>query len=555
MPTQLLLKSNSDIPMEKIWCRQYPAGVPAAIEPNIYRSVVALFEQSVLRFGPRPAFTNLDKTLTFSILDALSRDFAAYLQQSLSINNQDCVAIMLPNLLQLPIALFGAMRTGARITNVNPFYTPTELEHQLNDAGAKTIVVNFDSMSVLSKILHKTLIETVIVVHPDDLTPSGKTSSGAKQHPQETVEFKAALASGRKLELHPVEIDNEDILFLQYTGGTTGISKGATLTHRNLIANILQFSAVLGPKIEQGQEVILAPLPLYHIFALSLNALAFLYLGGHSILITDPRNLPALVSEFDQWNFSVMLGVNTLFNRLLNSPNFRALDFSALKICIGGGAAIQRSVADRWFETTHCHILEGYGLSETSPLLTLNPYNLTEFSGTIGLPVPSTEISLRDEQGNAVAVGESGELCVKGPQIMRGYWGQKAATQEAMTADGFFKTGDIATMDEKGYFRIVDRKKDMILVSGFNVFPNEVEEVVSQCASVLENACIGVPDEQSGEAVKIFVATKPGIQLSAEELKTHCKQRLTAYKVPKYIEFIDELPKSTIGKILRRKLR
>ncbi len=538
--------------MEKIWYSQYPADVPKTIEPNVYRSVVALFEQSVLKFGARPAFTNSGKTLTFSELDELSSDFAAYLQQSLSIKNHDCVAIMLPNLLQLPIALFGAMRTGARITNVNPLYTPTELEHQLNDAGVKTIVVHCNSMPVLSKILHKTSIETVIIVRSDDLTASDKISSDAND---ETVEFRSALASGKKLEFHPVEVNNEDILFLQYTGGTTGVSKGATLTHRNLIANILQFSAVLGPRLDEGQEVILTALPLYHIFALSVNCLAFLHLGGHNILITDPRNLPALVTEFDQWNFSVMLGVNTLFNRLLNSPDFRALDFSALKICIGGGAAIQRSVADSWFKTTHCYILEGYGLSETSPLLTLNPCNLTEFSGTIGLPVPSTEISLRDEHGHAVAVGESGELCAKGPQVMRGYWGQKAATQEAMTADGFFKTGDIATMDEKGFFRIVDRKKDMILVSGFNVFPNEVEEVVAECDSVLESACIGIPDEQSGEAVKVFVTTKPGMQLSAEELQRHCKQRLTAYKVPKYVEFLDELPKSTVGKILRRKLR
>lgn len=541
--------------MEKIWYSHYPAGVPTAIEPNAFPSIVALFEQSVRKFGDRPAFTNSGTTLTFSDLDELSRDFAAYLQQSLGIKSQDCVALMLPNLLQLPIALFGAMRTGARITNVNPLYTSTELEHQLNDAEAKAIVVCFDSMPVLANILYKTPVETVIIVRPDDLIPNGKIAIEANQHLDKTVEFRSALANGKKLDFHPVEIDNEDIIFLQYTGGTTGISKGATLTHRNLIANILQFSAVLGPKLEEGQEVILTALPLYHIFALSINCLAFLYLGGHSILISDPRDLPALVDECARWKFSVILGVNTLFNRLLNSPDFRALNFSALKICIGGGAAIQRPVANDWFETTHCHILEGYGLSETSPLLTLNPYNLTEFSGTIGLPVPSTEISLRDECGNAVAVGESGELCVKGPQVMRGYWGQNAATQEAMTADGFFKTGDIAIMDEKGYFRIVDRKKDMILVSGFNVFPNEIEEAVAQCGSVLENACIGVPDKQSGEAVKVFVVLKPGAQLSAEQLQTHCKQHLTAYKVPKYIEFLDELPKSTVGKILRRKLR
>ena len=541
--------------MKKIWIEHYPAGVPQTIDLHAFRSVVGLFERSVQKFGACAAFSSAHTTLTFSGLDVLSRAFAAYLQQVRGITRQDCIAIMLPNLLQFPIALFGAMRTGARITNVNPLYTQGELEHQLSDAGVKAIVVDFDAMPVLAKVLGKTAIDTVIIVRPDDLAKIGKTTEEADEHRQETVGFSAALAIGKRFELHPVPIEHEDILFLQYTGGTTGISKGATLTHRNIVANILQFSAVLGPKLKAGREIIVTALPLYHIFALTVNCLAFIHHGGHNILIADPRSMPALIAELGQWKFTAMTGVNTLFNLLLDSARFRALDFSALKITIGGGAAIQRSVAERWFETTRCPILEGYGLSETSPLLTLNPYNTAGFSGSIGRPIPSTDISLRDDQGNEVAIGEAGELCARGPQVMRGYWKRESATREAMTADGFFKTGDIATMDAQGCFRIVDRKKDVILVSGFNVFPNEIEAVVARCDSVLENACIGVPDEHSGEAVKVFVIVKPGAQLDAEAIRAHCRQHLTPYKVPRQVEFLEELPKSTVGKILRRELR
>jgi long-chain acyl-CoA synthetase len=473
--------------MEKIWCSQYPAGVPQTIEPHAYRSVVDLFDRSVRKFGSCNAFTNSNTTLTFSELEALSRSFAAYLQQVQGIKKQDCIAVMLPNLLQFPIAFFGAIRTGARITNVNPLYTPVELEHQLSDAGAKVIVVCSDAMPVLAKILAKTTIEAVIIVRSDDRTSAEKTAGEGNEHPQEAVEFSSALVIGEQLDCRPVALDHDDILFLQYTGGTTGFSKGATLTHCNIIANILQFSAVLGPKLNSGREIVMTALPLYHIFALTVNCLAFIHHGGHNVLIANPRNMPALITEFGKWKFTVMTGVNTLFNLLLDSARFRALDFSALKITIGGGAAIQRGVAERWFETTCCHILEGYGLSETSPLLTLNPYTATGFTGSIGLPMPSTDISLRNEEGNEVSIGEAGELWVRGPQLMRGYWKQEAATRETMTPDGFFKTGDIATMDAQGYFRIVDRKKDVILVSGFNVFPNEIESAVARCNGVLES--------------------------------------------------------------------
>ncbi|MGH8580241.1 MAG: AMP-binding protein [Gammaproteobacteria bacterium] len=536
--------------MEKIWLKHYPADVPHEIDPDDHASVAALFERSVRNFGRRPALSNGDTTLCFSELDVLARDFGAYLQRARGIKKQDCLAIMLPNLAQFPIALLGALRIGARVTNINPLYTQDELEHQLNDAGAKAIVIHGDSLPGLQQIRHHTPIETVIVARSGDLLSARAGEPGEGMGDQ----FAAALAIGKQLDLDRVPIDGKDIAFLQYTGGTTGISKGATLTHRNLIANVLQFSSALGPMIEEGKEIVVTALPLYHIFALTINCLAFLYLGAQNVLITDPRDMSAFVRELRKWRFSVITGVNTLFNRLLNAEGFSDLDFSALKFAIGGGAAIQHAVADKWFDLTGCPLLQGYGLSETSPLLTVNPYDTKVFNGSIGLPVPSTEIVLRDEEGHEVPVGSCGELCAKGPQVMQAYWGQEEATRDVMTLDGFLKTGDVARMDEKGYFYLVDRKKDLILVSGFNVYPNEVEAVVAQCDGVMESACVGVPDEQSGEAVKVFIVAKPGAQLSAEGVRGYCRERLTAYKVPKYVDFLDSLPKSTVGKILRREL-
>jgi long-chain acyl-CoA synthetase len=447
------------------------------------------------------------------------------------------------------------MRAGAIVANVNPLYTPRELRHQLNDTGARAIVIFANATPVLGEVLGDTPLEKVIVTQLGDLLSAGPPTAGIDERLGEVVGFNAALAAGRERKLTPVPLTGENIIFLQYTGGTTGLSKGATLTHRNLVANLMQFSATAGQAIQEGESIVITALPLYHIFALMVNCIAFMMVGARNVLITNPRDMPGFVAELKKWRFTVLTGVNTLFNGLLHTEGFGECDFSGLKLCVGGGSAVQRAVAEKWKQVTGCTLLEGYGLSETSPILTFNPIDATEFSGTIGIPVPSTEISLRDDQGNEVAIGEPGELCAKGPQVMAGYWGREEATRDVMTEDGFFRTGDIATMDERGYFRIVDRKKDMILVSGFNVFPNEIEEVLAQHEGVLEAACVGVPNEHSGEAVKAFVVAKPGVELSEQQIREHCRGRLTAYKVPKHIAFIDELPKSNVGKVLRRELR
>lgn len=541
--------------MDKIWLNQYADGVPADIHPDSSGSVVTLFEQAVRKFSNLPAFSNLGTTLTFSRLDTLSTAFAAYLQKHLGINKGDCIAIMLPNVLQFPIALFGAIRAGAMVTNINPLYTARELEQQLNDSSAKSIVIISDATHVLAEVLVNTKIESVIVTWLDDMGTTNQPYSQTMDALEDCIEFNSVLATGARLAFDPVDVHGDDILFLQYTGGTTGISKGAMLTHRNLVANLLQFLAMGGPKFESGNEIVITVLPLYHIFALTINCLAFVCMGCLNVLITHSRDLPGLVAELANWKFTCMTGVNTLFSALLNTEGFTDLDFSGVKVCMGGGAALHGSVMDRWIQVTGCRLSEGYGLTETSPLVTVNFADSTEFDGSIGIPIPSTEISLRDPEGKEVSRGEAGELCVKGPQVMHGYWRQQDATREVMTEDGFLKTGDIATMDEKGYFYIVDRKKDIILVSGFNVFPNQVEEVIAQCEGVLENACVGVLDEKSGEAVKAFVVAKPDARLTVDNIRKHCKQYLTAYKIPKHVEFIDALPKSTVGKILRRELR
>ena len=538
--------------MEKIWLKHYSEGVPAEIDADAFPSILSIFQQSVAQFAGQPAFSNKAKTLTFADIDRLSRDFAAFLQQSKGIGKDSCIAIMMPNLLQYPVTLFGIFRTGAKIVNINPLYTQRELEHQLKDSGADAIIIFSEAVPVLTAIIDQTKVETVVVTGTYDLVSDDSSIGGMNPY---FAGFNSALAEGKDLGLEAVEMVGSDVACLQYTGGTTGPAKGACLTHRNLVANLMQFSAVVAPKLKPAQETVITALPLYHIFGLTINCLGFVYLGGHNILITDPRDLTGFVGELAKYRFSVLNGVNTLFNSLLNTEGFSALDFSALKLCIGGGTAVQRAVAEKWVAATGCHIQEGYGLSETSPLLTSNPVNATEFSGSIGIPVPSTDISLRDDAGNEVPEGETGELCARGPQVMRGYWQHDEATREVMTEDGFFKTGDIAKVDENGFFYIVDRKKDVVLVSGFNVFPNEIEGVVAECDGVLESACIGVKDEKSGEAVKIFVVTKPGVNLSVGDILSHCKNQLAGYKQPKYVVFMEELPKSNVGKILRRELR
>jgi long-chain acyl-CoA synthetase len=552
--------------MEKIWLKRYPKGIPAEIDPDQYRSIVDIFEQSCKKFGHKPAFNNMGCSLTFEELDEKTRDFAAYLQNELKLQKGERVAIMMPNLLQYPIALFGILRAGLVVVNVNPLYTPRELQHQLSDSGATTIVIVANFAHVLAEIIEKTPVKHVIITELGDLLPFPKSfivnfavkyvkKMVPSYHLPNAVNMYLALSRGRKLPFEPVEVTGEDLAFLQYTGGTTGVAKGAMLTHRNLIANMLQVYTYIISKVKEGEEVLISALPLYHIFCLTVNALIFLILGGNNILITNPRDIPGFVKELSRWKFTAITGVNTLFNALAHDPGFAKLDFSALHLTVGGGMAVQQAVAKKWKEVTNNPILEGYGLTEASPVVTFNPMDLKEFNGSIGLPLPSTEVSLRNDEDKEVGIGERGELCIRGPQVMRGYWQRPEETVKMLTEDGWLRTGDIAVIDDEGFVRIVDRKKDMILVSGFNVFPNEVEEVVAHCPGVLEVACIGIPDEKSGEAVKIFVVAKSGVTLTVKEIMDYCKKNLTGYKMPKQVEFRNELPKSNVGKILRRELR
>lgn len=553
--------------MEKIWLNRYPKGTPAEINPDEYQSLVQIFTESCRKFSDHGAFANMGHTLSFAELDAKSRDFAAYLQKQAGLVKGDRVAVMMPNLLQYPVAVFGILRAGMICVNVNPLYTPRELEHQLQDSGAKAIVILANFAHVLAEIADKTPLEKVLITEIGDLLPFPKSAivnfvvkyvkkmvPGYKL--AGTIPFKSALSSGSKSDLTPVDITGEDIAFLQYTGGTTGVAKGAMLTHRNMVANMLQTSAFVGPALEEGKETVITPLPLYHIFCLTVNCLTFMKHGSLNVLITNPRDIPGFVAELQKCGkFTFITGVNTLFNALVNNEEFAKLDFSSLKFAVGGGMAVQRAVAEKWKKITGVFILEGYGLTETSPVVCVNPIDMQEFSGSIGLPLPSTEISLRDDEDKELPAGERGELCVRGPQVMLGYWQRPEETAKTINSDGWLHTGDIATVDEQGFVRIVDRKKDMILVSGFNVFPNEIEDVVVMCEGVLEVACIGVPDDKSGEAVKVFVVPKPGVELTIETVREHCKRELTGYKIPKHIEFRDQLPKSNVGKILRRELR
>lgn len=540
--------------MSKPWFAQYDAWVPTTIDADKYKNVVEILLQAGERFADNVAFSSFGATKTYSEVLSLSRDFAAYLQNEIGIRKGDRVAVMAPNMMAFPVAMIGILRVGGVQVNVNPMYTARELEHQLNDADVETIVVFSGSSGTLADVIDNTNIKNVIIAQLDDLVDLGIPSPPAAENLRAPVAFLDAIAAGADMEFAEVDIEGSDLIYLQYTGGTTGLSKGAMLTHRNLVANIVQFESVAGDYIKFGEDVVVTAIPMYHIFALMVNTLSYFKFGATNVMITDPRDMPAFVDEWSKWKVSVFTGVNTLYNGLLHTPGFTDLDFSELKISVGGGAPVQKTVSDKWKEVTGRHIKEGYGLSETSPILTTNPFGMTDFLSSIGVPFPSTDISLRDDDGNEVPQGEAGELCAKGPQIMKGYWRSEEATAECMTDDGFFRTGDIATMDENGFFRIVDRKKDMILVSGFNVYPNEIEAEVATLKGVLECACIGVPDEKTGEAVKLFVV-KSDDSLTADAVTEYCRKSLTGYKVPKHVVFLDELPKSTVGKILRRELR
>ncbi len=550
--------------LKKVWLNRYPADVAAEINPDRYQSLVDMFEQATTRYADQPAFVNMGEVMTFRKLEERSRAFAAYLQQGLGLQKGDRVALMMPNLLQYPVALFGILRAGMVVVNVNPLYTPRELEHQLNDSGASAIVIVSNFAHTLEKVVDKTQVKHVILTRMGDQLSAAKGTVVnfvvkyikrlvPKYHLPDAISFRSALQHGYRMQYIKPEVIHTDLAFLQYTGGTTGVAKGAMLTHRNMLANLEQVRAAYSPLLFERKELVVTALPLYHIFALTMNCLLFIDLGGQNLLITNPRDIPGLVKELSKYKFTAMTGVNTLFNALLNNKEFQQLDFSSLHLSAGGGMPVQHVVAERWEKLTGRYLLEGYGLTECAPLVSANPHDIDYHSGSIGLPVPSTEVKLIDDEGNEVPAGEPGELCVKGPQVMLGYWQRPEATDEILQ-DGWLRTGDIATMDEEGFMRIVDRKKDMILVSGFNVYPNEIEDVVMQHPGVLEVAAVGVPGGAAGEKVKIFVVKKDPA-LSEASLETFCRRHLTAYKVPKLIEFREELPKSNVGKILRRELR
>ena len=539
----------------KPWIKLYEPGVPHEIDADAYPSAWALSQEAIAKYGDAPAFCNFGANLSFNDIDRLSEDLAAYLQGELGLKKGDRVAIMTPNIMAFPVTMFANMRAGLVQVNVNPLYTPRELLHQLNDADTDTIVIFSGSTPVLAEIIGESKIKNIIVANLGDCGNGALPSPPVDPRLSGVVTLSDALTIGETLDFSPVDITGGDLLYLQYTGGTTGLSKGAALTHRNLVANILQFTIPLGVRIHEREEVVITALPLYHIFALTVNCLCFFTKGGRNVLITNPRDMPGFVKELANWKFSVITGVNTLFNGLLHTPGFAELDFSSLRLVGGGGTAIQEAISNKWREVTGLHITEGYGLSETSPVVTFNQAGQDEFTATIGIPLPSTDVSLRGENGTEVAAGEAGELCVKGPQVMQGYWRKPIDTEAVTTADGYFCTGDIAILTEEGRFKIIDRKKDMILVSGFNVYPNEVEAVVANMDGVLEAACIGVPDEHTDEAVRLFVVKMPGREVTAEDVIAFCRENLAAYKVPRQINFIDELPKSPVGKILRRELR
>lgn len=551
--------------MDKFWLKNYPPGVPAEIGELPAASIVAVFDDAVKRFADRTAYLNMGCPLSFADLDRLSARFAAFLQQDLKLAPGARVALMMPNVLQYPVALFGVLRAGCVVVNVNPLYTPRELEHQLGDSGAETIVVLENFAHTVEKAQARIRLPNVVVTGLGDLLGGvkGALVNFAVRRVRKLVpawriaghvRFADALKRGATHSLQPVRIAPDDIAFLQYTGGTTGRAKGAVLTHGNIVANLSQAHAWIRHRVREGEELIVTALPLYHIFSLTANCLLFAHIGATNLLITNPRDIPGFVKELGKHRFTTITGVNTLFNALLNHPEFAKLDFSGLRITLGGGMAVQHAVADRWRAVTGNALIEAYGLTETSPAVSINPLELEVFNHSIGLPLPSTEVSVRDDAGNEVPVGERGELCVRGPQVMREYWNRPQETADAFTADGYFRTGDIASMDERGYLTIVDRMKDIIIVSGFNVVPNEVEDVIASHPDVREVAVVGIQDERSGEMVKAFVVRRDPA-LSPEAVIAYCRENLTPYKVPHRVEFRDELPKTNVGKILRRALR
>ncbi|MBA1262762.1 long-chain-fatty-acid--CoA ligase FadD1 [Stutzerimonas stutzeri] len=550
---------------ENFWKDKYPVGVESEINSGEYQNIQAVLKQSCERFADKPAFSNLGMTLTYGELYRLSGEFAAYLQQHTDLQPGDRIAVQLPNLLQYPVVVFGAMRAGLIVVNTNPLYTAREMEHQFNDSGAKALLCLANMAHLAESVLPKTGIRHVIITEVGDMLPTFKRLlvNAVIKHVKKmvppyslpkAVKLNDALALGRGKVPREANPDNDDIAVLQYTGGTTGVAKGAMLTHRNIVANMLQCRALMGSNLNEGSEILIAPLPLYHIYAFTFHCMAMMLIGNHNILITNPRDLPSMVKDLSKYRFTGFVGLNTLFVALCNNQDFQKLDFSGLKITLSGGMALQLAAAERWKQVTGCAICEGYGLTETSPAASVNPIEHIQI-GTIGIPVPSTRFKVISDDGQDLPLGEIGELCIKGPQVMKGYWQRQEATDEVLDADGWFKTGDIGLIQEDGYIRIVDRKKDMILVSGFNVYPNELEDVLATLPGVLQCAAIGVPDEKSGEAIKVFIVVKPGESLTREQVMQHMHDNLTGYKRPKAVEFRDSLPTTNVGKILRRELR
>jgi long-chain acyl-CoA synthetase len=541
--------------MTRHWLTSYGKRIPTDIDPDAYPSVLGMVEDAMTRYADRPAFRCFGQTLTYADTDRLSRDFAGFLQTTLGVKKGDRIAVMLPNLPAFPLAMLGIIRAGAIQVNVNPLYTPRELAHQLNDAGVKTIVVFAGVSATLAEIIDETSVAQVISVGLADGTTARLASPPVDARLKNVNTFADALAQGATLPLSSPSLNGDDILFLQYTGGTTGLSKGAALSHRNLVANTEQYKAFMPDALRPGEEILVTALPLYHVFALMVNFITYFSVGAENWLVPDPRDMAGFIQTLKDARPTVFTGVNTLFSGLLMQPNIGAVDFSRLKVAIGGGAAVLPTTSEKWTRLTGKHILEGYGLSETSPVLTLNPMTNEGFSGTVGLPLPSTDIKLLGENDMEVALGEAGEVCAKGPQVTRGYWQKDEANAKAFTEDGFFRTGDVGVFDERGCLRIVDRKKDMIIVSGFNVYPNEVEAIAAGCRGIAECACVGRPDEKTGEAIVLFATKTPGAVVNATDVIAHCRLQLTGYKVPKEVRFLEALPKSNVGKILRKDLR
>ena len=550
---------------DNFWKDKYPVGIPSEIDPDQYQNIQAVLKQSCERFASKPAFSNLGKTLTYGELYRLSGDFAAYLQHHTDLKPGDRIAVQMPNVLQYPVVVFGALRAGLIVVNTNPLYTAREMEHQFNDSGATALVCLANMAHLAEQVLPKTGIRHVVVTEVGDMLPGlkrllvnsvvkhVKKMVPAYRLPQ-AVKFNQAMSMGHGKAVTEASPQGEDLAVLQYTGGTTGVAKGAMLTHRNIVANMLQNRALMGSELAEGAEVMVAPLPLYHIYAFTFHCMAMMLIGAHNVLITNPRDLAAFTKDLAKYRFTGFVGLNTLFVALCNNEAFRKLDFSSLKLTVSGGMALQLATAERWKALTGCDIAEGFGMTETSPVVSVNPVNHIKI-GTIGIPLPSTQCKVIDDEGNDLPMGSVGELCVKGPQVMKGYWQRPEATAEILSAEGWLKTGDIGIIQEDGYMRIVDRKKDMILVSGFNVYPNELEDVLATLPGVQQCAAIGVPDEKSGEAIKLFVVTKPGESLTKEQVMQHMHDNVTGYKRPKSVEFRDSLPTTNVGKILRRELR